>query len=70
MLEYKFTGDKMSYRWSNCVTGFTMPVRIDATDAEWLNPTTEWKNATVTGDIMSKGLKIDRNFYITVKKVN
>ena len=68
VLEYKFTGDNMYYRWTNCVSGFNMPVKLDAID-DWLKPTTEWKTTAVTGGILKDGLKIDRNFYITVKKV-
>ena len=67
VLEYKFTGDNISYRWTNCVNGFNMPVKIDGTNDEWLKATTEWKS--VAAGILKDGLKIDRNFYITVKKV-
>lgn len=67
-LEYKFRGDNMSYRWANTVTGFAMPVKLN--NGEWLNPTTEWKNVTVSKDIMEKGPVADPNFYIVVKKVN
>ncbi|HSU27728.1 MAG TPA: M1 family metallopeptidase, partial [Chitinophagaceae bacterium] len=66
-LEYKFKGDNMSYRWTNCIDGFNMPVRIIPSN-EWLYPTTEWKQTTVTADIMDKGLQADPNFYIRVKK--
>lgn len=67
VLEYKVSADNMSYRWTNCVEGFNMPVKISGTD-EWLKPGEEWKNLTVTAGILNNGLKIDRNFYITVKK--
>jgi len=69
VLEYKFTGDNMYYRWSNCVKGFDMPVKLNGTSDDWLKATTEWKTVAVTADILKDGLKIDRNFYITVKKV-
>lgn len=68
VLEYKFTGDNMYYRWTNCVNGFNMPVKLDAIE-DWLKPTTEWKTTAVTEGILKDGLKIDRNFYITVNKV-
>jgi len=68
VLEYKFTGDNMYYRWTNCVDGFNMPVKLDGID-DWLKATTEWKTVAVTESILKDGLKIDRNFYITVKKV-
>jgi aminopeptidase N len=67
-LEYKFNGDNMSYRWTNSVAGFNMPVKL-AGKNDWLNPTTEWQAVAVTPDILKDGVKIDRNFYITVKKV-
>ena len=70
VLEYKFTGDNMYYRWSNCVKGFNMPVKLDGSKDDWLKATTEWKTVAVTTDILKDGLKIDRNFYITVKKVD
>ena len=70
VLEYKFTGDNMYYRWTNCVEGFDMPVKLNSSTNDWLKATTEWKSVPVTADILKDGLKIDRNFYITVKKVD
>jgi aminopeptidase N len=69
VLEYKFTGDNMYYRWSNCVDGFNMAVKLDAVN-DWLKPTTEWQTVAATETILKEGLKIDRNFYITVKKID
>lgn len=65
-LEYKFKGDKMSYHWTNTVTGFNMPIRLE--NGEWLHPTNEWKNTSVTNDILKKGLTMDPNFFVVVKK--
>ena len=75
VLEYKFTGDNMYYRWNNCVTGFNMPVKLDGANDDpiaigWLKPTSEWQTVAVTAGILKDGLKIDRNFYITLKKVD
>lgn len=67
VLEYKFENDKISYRWTNCVPGFEMPVRLADSD-EWLNVTSNWKNSAAAADFRSKGLLVDKNFYITVKK--
>jgi aminopeptidase N len=69
VLEYKFTGENLYYRWSNCVKGFNMPVKLDGAKEDWLKATEDWKTVAVTVDILKDGLKIDRNFYITVKKV-
>jgi aminopeptidase N len=67
VLEYKIQGDKLSYRWSNCLDGFNMPVRL-ANSQEWLKPTTEWKQTSFTSS-SGDNFSIDKNFYITVKKV-
>jgi aminopeptidase N len=69
VLEYEFTGDNMSYRWTNCIASFNMPVRITPSGA-WLSPLTEWKQVAVTKDILTEGLKVDKNFYIEVRKAN
>lgn len=67
-LEYKIENKKITYRWVNCVPGFNMPVRIEGTD-KWLHPDTVWKTALLNGHIKNKELRIDKNFYITTKKI-
>ena len=69
LLEYKIQGDNLSYRWANCIAGFEMPVRLEGT-AEWLKPTAEWKSTAITTGMKKKGLVVDKNFYVTVKKVD
>ena len=66
-LEYKIKGDKISYRWTNCIPGFDLPVKIEGS-MDWLRPTTAWKNTTMTADMKTKGLLVDHNFYVRVKK--
>ncbi len=68
-LEYKIKGDNLSYRWANCIAGFDMPVKLEGS-GDWLRPTGEWKMATMTGEMMKQGLTVDKNFYVTVKKVD
>jgi hypothetical protein len=48
--------------------GFNMPVRLANDPKVWLNPLTEWRETPLTDDIKD-GLQVDKNFYITVKKV-
>ena len=67
VLEYKIEGDKISYRWTNCVDGFNMPVKV-ANAKEWLKPTTDWKQIKGTPDLKNN-FSLDKNFYITVKKL-
>jgi hypothetical protein len=74
VLEYKIAGENLSYRWTNCVKDFNLRVRNtytkdDPITSGWLQPTTEWKNLSATKDLLEKGLQVDRNFYVSVKKV-
>jgi len=69
VLEWKITGDRISYHWANCVKGFNMPVRMADSGSTWLYPGTEWKSVTGTKDFLDNQMKADRNFYITVKKL-
>jgi aminopeptidase N len=68
VLEYKLAGDILSYRWTNCIKGFNMTVRLAGSD-KWLNATTAWKKITATAGL-KKIVAPDKNFYITVKKVH
>ncbi|MEO7922278.1 MAG: M1 family metallopeptidase [Chitinophagaceae bacterium] len=68
-LEYKIQGDKLSYRWTNCVNGFAMPLKLEGTD-EWLYPTVAWKKISMTSAMMNKPIAADKNFYVTVKKID
>jgi aminopeptidase N len=68
VLEYKINGGMLSYHWANCVDGFNMPVRLANDPKVWLSPVTEWRETPLTDDIKD-GLQVDKNFYITVKKV-
>jgi aminopeptidase N len=58
----EFKGD--SYRWTNCVTGFQMKVKLK--NGKWLMPATAWKK--LTKEEVKGGLDVDPNFYIRVKK--
>lgn len=65
-LEYKITGDRLSYRWINTVAGFEMPIRLIT--GEWLRPTNLWKSTAITSAMKTKGIVPHANFYVTVKK--
>lgn len=62
-LEYFFQDNNLGYRWTNCVSGFNMPVRvqIDGKDT-WLKPTTNWNGEAVKSG--KAKLVIDPNFYV------
>ncbi len=66
-LEYRVNGKNLSYRWSNVVDGFNMPVRVYLSGKEtMLEPTTAWKEMKVG---KKADLKVDENFYVTSGKV-
>lgn len=66
-LEYKIKGNEITYRWTNIVDKFDMPVKI-ADSQTWLFPTAKWKTEKLK-DGLEKNFKIDRNFYInTIRK--
>ena len=66
-LEYKINGNEITYRWTNVVDKFDMPVKI-ANSEIWLFPNSEWKTEKLK-DGWEKNFRIDRNFYILMKEV-
>jgi aminopeptidase N len=62
-LEYFFKDNQVGYRWTNCVTGFNMPVKVTLNGKEeLLQPETTWKN--VPANTKNLKLEIDKNFYV------
>ncbi len=68
VLEYKIEGNKLSYRYTNCIKGFTMPLKIILKTVQWIKPAEEWKIIEFhpEGD---KTFSVDENFYVKMKKV-
>ena len=63
ILEYYFKEGQLFYRWSNCVSGFNMPIKIHVNGVEkWLKPETDWKTELNTEE--NPKLLIDVNFYV------
>lgn len=67
VLEYKLNENSISYRWTNCVENFALPIKIADSDI-WLSPSSEWKTKTLPVNLF-ENFKIDRNFYVSIKKV-
>lgn len=65
-LEYTVSKRKITYRWTNCVAGFDMPVKVILDDKKevMLYPKTEGQKlkAKRVGVLM-----VDKNYYVTVK---
>jgi aminopeptidase N len=62
-LEYRFINGILSYRWTNSVPDFNMPVLITLNGKElWLEPTTQWQSLEKVGEGTS--LEVDPDFYV------
>lgn len=62
-LEYFFKDNMFGYRWSNCVAGFNMPIKINVGDKrEIIKPTAEWNVLRVNNN--QNVLTVDENYYI------
>ena len=66
-LEIKKDKDKLEYKWTNCIKGFDMPVKL--TNGTWLQPTTEWKKLKDDNSDL-KNVDVDKNFYIKTKLIS
>ena len=70
MLEYKLEGSRLSYRWSNVVPGFAMPVKATTSPGmlTWIRPTESWKTiATRLG--RPEDFRVDDNFYVVARDI-
>ncbi|HKO77899.1 MAG TPA: M1 family metallopeptidase [Flavobacterium sp.] len=63
VLEYSFVNNQLSYRWTNSITGFDMPLKIKLNGEEkWIYPKTAWQKDSAKID--KAELVVDRNFYV------
>ena len=66
-LEYEIKGNKLHYKFTNTIKGFSMPVRVDINENYiWLHPSTKKKTFKWASEI--KWFETDKNFYINTKK--
>jgi aminopeptidase N len=70
VLEYKIEGSKLSYRWTDVIPGFDMPVRVKLSSSGWtrLRPTESWKTATLKLPDPA-AFAVDENFYVIPRNV-
>ena len=67
--EYKLKKGKLKYRWTECLPGFDMPLKVKVDGEEvWLAPRTKWRRKRLKGKGM-RDLKVDTNFYIKNTKL-
>lgn len=66
VLEYKKEKDKIIYRWSDCISGFNMPVRIynDNKQLIWIYPSDTFQAVQGVSE-----MRLDDNFYVNVREI-
>jgi aminopeptidase N len=71
VLEYKINQGKLSYRWTNTVKGFKMPVKVNLAKDKYsfISPTSKWKTTKIGEGITAQDFKADPNFYVFVKNI-
>ena len=69
VLKYRISKGKIKYRWTNCVPGFDMPVKVTLEPGkfEFIYPTTEWKSSPCK-DLKKTDFQVDENFYVDIKR--
>ena len=56
-------GKTLNYRWSQCISGFKMPLKIQVNETEkWVSPAADWKNLDVPENAV---ITVDPAFYVT-----
>ncbi len=63
--EYKLSDNKLQYRFTNCIKGFQMPLKIYVSKSLWIEPTTNWQTLKLVNQ--PNQISVDKNFYINVQ---
>lgn len=67
VLEYRMKKNKLSFRWTNGVKGFNMPLKVNFGGEKWIYPTERWQAIRIKkGE--AANFSIDRNFYAESKQ--
>lgn len=71
VLEYKIEGNKLTYRWTNTVKDFDMPVKVSLKPGEFsfIYPNTKWKTINLKASLNKDNFQLDPNFYIKTKNI-
>jgi aminopeptidase N len=68
LLEYAVHRGKISYRWTRCVEGFDMPVKIliQGKGSKMISPDTRWKTTKLKADAIT----LSPDYYAELARVN
>ena len=69
VLEYKIDGFNLTYRYTNIVKGFDMPIKINFKGSRWIKPSLKWQTMILYPE-GKNDFSVDSNFYIKTKKVD
>ncbi len=62
--EYSISGAEVSYKWTNCIPSFTMPIKVYIGDEiKWILPTTSIQKLKMNTEITT--FIVDEDFYIS-----
>jgi aminopeptidase N len=68
VFEYSVKGDSLSFRWNNCIPGFTMPLKIWVSGKEtFINPKTVYN--TIKLETENAVIKVDPGFYVATLNI-
>ena len=69
ILEYKINKGKLTYRWTNAVKNFNMPVKVTLAKDKYsfITPTAKWKTTKVDAALAADEFKVDPSFYVFKK---
>ena len=69
VFEYRPDGASIRYRFSNCIPGFTIPIKIKFGKEIWIKPKSSWQSLVLDEPLGDKKLIVDRNFYLNASQV-
>ncbi len=70
LLEYKIENRQISYRWTNTVEHFDLPVKVSFGKKEqWIRPTEQWQKIKLGKWYGEKTFLVNKNFYIHTKLI-
>ena len=65
--EYKIKKGKLYYRWTNCVSGFDMAIKVTTENKnqfQLIHPTEKWQTTPLS--VSQNNFKVSKNFYVKV----
>jgi len=69
VLEYSIKGKDLKFRFTNCIKGFGMPLKVKwGNEEKWIRANEEW--TIISGNANATGFNVDKNFYVVVKKIS